>query len=50
MPNSSGQKALLTISACAVNNGKISVDSSKKKFEALINPAVPGCPSTRFFA
>ena len=39
MPNSNGQKALLTISKCVVNNGKISVDSSKKKFEALINPA-----------
>lgn len=34
-----GTKALLTISPCTVNNGKISVDSSKKKFEAMINPA-----------
>lgn len=38
MPNDSA-KALLTISPCIVNNGKISVDSSKKKFEAMINPA-----------
>ncbi|QOJ22621.1 MAG: peptidoglycan-binding protein [Gammaproteobacteria bacterium] len=35
----SGAKALLTISPCTVNNGKISVDGSKKKFEAMINPA-----------
>ncbi len=34
-----GKKALLTISPCTVNNGKISVDGSKKKFEAMINPA-----------
>ncbi|UJP00706.1 MAG: hypothetical protein LZF64_02665, partial [Nitrosomonas sp.] len=34
-----GAKALLTISPCTVNNGKISVDGSKKKFEAMINPA-----------
>jgi len=38
MPQS-GAKALLTISACVVNNGKISVDSSQQKFEAMINPA-----------
>lgn len=35
----SGTKALLTISPCTVNNGKISVDGSRKKFEAMINPA-----------
>jgi LysM repeat protein len=34
-----GTKALLTISPCTVNNGKISVDSSRKIFEAMINPA-----------
>lgn len=34
-----GAKALLTISPCAVNNGKISVDGSQKKFEAMLNPA-----------
>ncbi|GJL74689.1 hypothetical protein [Nitrosomonas sp.] len=34
------KKALLTISPCTVSsNGKISVDSSRKKFEALINPS-----------
>lgn len=35
----SGTKTLLTISPCAVNNGKISVDGSRQKFEAMINPA-----------
>ncbi len=35
----SGAKALLTISPCSVDDGKISVDSSRKKFEAMINPA-----------
>lgn len=35
----SGTKALLTISPCSVNDGKISIDSSRKKFEAMINPA-----------
>lgn len=34
-----GAKALLTISPCVVNNGKISVDGSLKKFAAMINPA-----------
>ncbi|PSJ18967.1 CIS tube protein [Nitrosomonas supralitoralis] len=34
-----GAKALLTISPCSVNNGKISIDGSKKQFKALINPA-----------
>lgn len=34
-----GTKALLTISPCSVNDGKISVDGSRKKFEAMINPA-----------
>ncbi|PTN11652.1 CIS tube protein [Nitrosomonas aestuarii] len=34
------KKALLTISPCTVSsNGKISVDRSRKKFEALINPS-----------
>ncbi|MCB1947902.1 hypothetical protein [Nitrosomonas sp.] len=34
------QKALLTISRCTVSSdGKISIDSSKKKFEAMINPS-----------
>lgn len=35
----SSAKVLLTISPCTVNNGKISVDGSRKKFEAMINPA-----------
>lgn len=35
----SGEKALLTISPCTVNGGKISVDSSKSPFKAMINPA-----------
>ena len=36
----SQKKALLTISPCTVGtDGTISVDSSKKKFEALINPS-----------
>ncbi|MBX3616335.1 hypothetical protein [Nitrosomonas sp.] len=35
----SGTKTLLTISPCTVNNGKISVDGSKQKFEAMLNPA-----------
>ncbi|SES70769.1 hypothetical protein SAMN05216326_10293 [Nitrosomonas marina] len=34
------KKALLTISRCIVSSdGRISVDSSKKKFEAMINPS-----------
>ena len=36
----SGQKTLLKISGCSVaKNGKISVDSSRPVFEALINPS-----------
>ncbi len=36
----SQKKALLTISPCIVSaNGKISVDSSRKNFEAMINPS-----------
>ncbi|MBX3639885.1 MAG: hypothetical protein KF888_05140 [Nitrosomonas sp.] len=36
----SQKKALLTISPCTVStNGKISVDNSRKNFEAMINPA-----------
>ena len=34
-----GTKALLTISPCTVDNGTISVDSSKTEFEAMINPS-----------
>jgi len=34
-----GTKALLTISRCVVNNGTISLDTGKKKFEAMINPS-----------
>ncbi len=34
-----GKKALLTISFCTVSDGKISVDNSRKPFEAMINPA-----------
>lgn len=41
----SPNKALLTISPCTVSaDGKISVDGSRKKFEALINP--PGYEHT----
>lgn len=39
MPEGSESKAVLTISPCTVNDGKISVDSSKQVFEALINPS-----------
>lgn len=35
----SASKAILTISTCSVNSGQISVDPSKQKFEALINPS-----------
>lgn len=38
--NGEPEKALLTISPCTVStNGKISVDNSRKNFEAMINPA-----------
>ena len=39
MAEGSEAKAVLTISPCNVSDGKISVDSSKEAFEALINPS-----------
>ncbi|HTI18917.1 MAG TPA: peptidoglycan-binding protein [Trinickia sp.] len=39
MAISSGKKKKLSIAACKVNDGSISVDGSRDAFEAMINPA-----------